>query len=92
MFLKDERETILNYDPVDQMWHAWTNIPAHMRKLEKAGWSKEEGFTCADNGQEIAASFTAPKYAITFRDLIKAQESKNRGASRCFPWQRAEDE
>ena len=88
----DERETILNYDPMTQMWHAWTNIPAHIRKLDKAGWSRSKTRKYMDNGEEVAVDFTTPKHAITFRDLVKAQEAKERAAGRCFQSQEPEYE
>ena len=92
MILKEERETILNYDPMTQLWHAWTNIPAHIRKLDDAGWKRIESRKYIDNGVEVAVDFTAPKHAITFRNLAKAEAAKKRAQGRGFSKVQDEDE
>ena len=53
MIYKEERETILNYDPMEQRWYAWTNIPAHIRKLDKMGWERGTR-KFIDGGVEVA--------------------------------------
>lgn len=76
-YLSEERETILNYDPVSRKWSAWTNVPEHIRKLQAKGWlltAKTES-----EGTEIDAWFEAPKNAITFRDLTKPKRAPKNG-------------
>ena len=74
--MTEERETHLHYDPIDKRWSAYTNIPEHMRKLQAKGWKLVRTGT-DENGDPIEMFFTAPKNAITFRDLTKPKRSGN---------------
>lgn len=74
-YLTDERETILNYNPITRKWSAWTNVPEHIRKLQANGWSMK--LCHHSDGAIIDAEFEAPKNAITFRDLTKPKRTGN---------------
>ena len=88
MIYKEERETILNYDPMTRRWYAWTNIPAHIRKLDNMGWERGTR-KYMDGGVEVAVEFLAPMNAITFRNLAKI---KNTAETACFEDEQTEDE
>lgn len=75
-YLMDERETHLHYDAVEKMWSAYTNIPEHMRKLQAKGWELRRIGT-DETGKPIEAFLSAPKNAITFRDLTKPKRTGN---------------
>jgi len=90
MILKEERETILNYDPMTQTWYAWTNIPAHIRRFERLGWECTKSFR--DGGVEVAKNFMAPKNAMTFRNLYKIRSPKNHAEEAVFEEEQDEDE
>ena len=87
MFLKEERETILNYDPITKTWHAWTNYPSHILKFRKQGWAETQKWS--ENGRDIAATFTAPKTAIRIFNTAKI---KNAEPDACFDDEQTEDE
>lgn len=74
MFLKEERETILNYDPVTQTWHAWTSYPSHILKFRKQGWNETKKWS--ENGRDIAATFTAPKTAVRIFNPAKIKNTE----------------
>ena len=74
-YLAEERETILNYDPMTRTWSAWTNVPEHIRKLQAKGWNMK--LCHHSDGAIIDAEFEAPKNAITFRDLTKPKRTGN---------------
>lgn len=76
-YLAEERETILNYDPTTRTWSAWTNVPEHIRKLQAKGWTINPNRCTVSEGVMIDAWFTAPKNAITFRDLTKPKRVGN---------------
>ena len=87
MFLKEERETILNYDPITQTWHAWTNYPSHILKFRKQGWSETQKWS--ENGRDIAATFTAPKTAVR---IFNPAKIKNIGPGQGMDEEPTEDE
>lgn len=68
-YLEEERETILRYDPIDQKWYAWTTYPPHIRKLTAQGWTVLR--QTESEGLIIDSEFSAPKNAVTIRDLTK---------------------
>lgn len=74
-YMMEERETILNYDPMTRTWSAWTNVPEHIRKLQAKGWKMTRHTD--SGGTIIDAQFEAPKNAITFRDLTKPKRVGN---------------
>lgn len=67
----EERETIICYDAIDRQWSAWTTIPAHINKFMKSGWQMVR--STVSEGTVIDAEFTAPKNAITIRNLNTAK-------------------
>ena len=36
---KDEKETILRYDAVDNCWYGYSTVTKHMNAMEKKGWT-----------------------------------------------------
>lgn len=66
-YLDGEKESVLRFDKVEQTWYAWTSIAAHARKFAKQGWTLTN--VGKVNGAEVDWSFTAPKNAVTFRNL-----------------------
>lgn len=87
MFLKEERETILNYDPITKTWHVWTNYPSHILKFRKQGWSETQKWS--ENGRDIAATFTAPKTAVR---IFNPAKIKNIGTGQGMDEEQTEDE
>lgn len=74
-YSRDEMETILRYDYIDQRWYVWTNVQAHLTKFTKRHWKMTE---CEREGDRIvAARFEAPKQFITIGDV----DRKTRGGS-----------
>ena len=71
MYKLDERETILNYDPIDGLWHAWTSIPADIRLLKKRNWTliKET----IQDGVVVDATFTGARRDVSIRDALRAK-------------------
>lgn len=71
----DERETILRFDYMDQMWYAWTNVPAHITKFQKQHW---EMVRCNKDGSRVIdAEFCASKPYITIGDTKRAKRKGN---------------
>lgn len=87
MFLKEERETILNYDPITQTWHAWTSYPPHITLFRRRGYVEKQAWQ--ENGRDIAATFELPRGAITIRSLPKL---KNPAPDADFQVEQDEDE
>lgn len=69
MFLKGERETILNYDPETRVWHAYTSYWPHIQKFKRLGWSVKS--IVQEDGQDICGDFYAPQKAVTIRNAAK---------------------
>lgn len=74
-FILEERETLLNYNPIDNVWVADSNIPKHFRKFIKQGWTPIRQYVYED-GTVCGMVFTAPERAITFRSTTKKQMSE----------------
>lgn len=71
----EERETLLNYNPIDDVWVADSNIPKHFRKFLKQGWTPIRQYV-HDDGTVCAMVLTAPERAITIRSTTKKQMSE----------------
>jgi hypothetical protein len=80
-YLTEERETHLHYDLIEKRWTAYTNIPEHMRKLQAKGWELRRIGT-DETGKPIEAFLSAPKNAITFRDITKPKRIPKHAFSR----------
>ena len=71
----EERETHINYDPIDKVWTLYSTIPKHFRRALKQGWTlvkeyiDEDGVTCG-------MILTAPERSITIRSIDKKQLSE----------------
>jgi hypothetical protein len=71
----EERETHLNYDPIDDVWVADSNIPKHFRKFLKQGWTPIRQYVYED-GTVCAMLLKGPERAITVRNVKKKQMSE----------------
>ena len=71
----EERETMLNYNPIDNVWVADSNIPKHFRKFLKQGWTPIRQYVYED-GTVCGMVLTGPERAITFRNTAKKQMSE----------------
>lgn len=71
----EERETLLSYNPIDNVWVADSNIPKHFRKLIKQGWTPIRQYVYED-GTVCGMVLTGPERAITFRNTTKKQMSE----------------
>ncbi len=54
---KEEHKTAFNFDPTDNLWHAWSSHPEHIEKMVGSQWK------LVDVDAE-GASFTAPEHAL----------------------------
>ena len=68
----EERETLLNYNPIDDVWVADSNIPKHFRRFIKQGWTPIKQYIYED-GTVCGMVLTAPERAITIRNTEKKQ-------------------
>lgn len=66
----EERETFLNYNPIDDIWIMDSNIPKHFRKAIKQGWTPIRQYVHED-GTVCSMWLSAPDRAITFRNAEK---------------------
>lgn len=71
----EERETHLNYDPVDKLWVMDSSVPKHFRKAIKQGWTLIRQYVHED-GTVCGMVLTAPDRAITIRSTTKKQMSE----------------
>ena len=71
----EERETQLNYDPIDEVWVMCSTIPKHFRKALKQEWQPKEQYVYED-GTVCAMILTAPERAITIRNINKKEMSE----------------
>lgn len=69
----EEQETTLRYDPIDKLWHAWSNITRDVERMKANGWKvkREDAY---------GAEFTAPRIAVKLdkaekRQLTEAQKA-----------------
>lgn len=52
-----ENKTTINFDPSDNLWHAWSSNPEHIEKMVGSRWELM-------NVDAEGASFTAPEHAL----------------------------
>ena len=71
----EERETHLNYDPVDKIWIMDSSIPKHFRKAMKQGWTPIRQYVHED-GTVCGMMLSGPDRAITIRSTTKKQMSE----------------
>ena len=71
----EERETLLNYNPIDKEWIMDSNIPKHFRKAVKQGWTPIRQYVHED-GTVCCMLLSAPERAITIRSTTKKQMSE----------------
>ena len=68
----EEKETLLNYDTVTNMWIMDSTVPKHFRKALKQGWTPIKEFVY-DDGTVFGMVLSAPDRAITIRNTEKKQ-------------------
>ena len=66
----EERETLLRYDNIEQMWIMDSSIPKHINKALKKGWTPIKKYEC-DDGYVSEMVLVAPERAITIRNIDK---------------------
>ncbi len=71
----EERETLLNYDPIEKIWVMDSTIPKHFRKALKQGWTPIQQYVYED-GTVCGMVLTAAERAITIRSTIKKEMSE----------------
>lgn len=72
----DEKETLLNYDPVTDTWIMDSTIQKHFRKAIKQGWTPIKQFV-SDDGNVCAMVLSAPGgRSVTFRSVEKKKLSE----------------
>lgn len=70
----EERETLLNYDPIDKIWIMDSTIPKHFNKALKQGWTLIEKHVYED-GAVFGMKLKAPERAVTIRNVEKKKMS-----------------
>lgn len=68
----EEKETLLNYDAVTNMWIMDSTVPKHFRKALKQGWTPIKEFVY-DDGTVFGMVLSAPDRSITIRNTEKKQ-------------------
>ena len=71
----EERETLLNYDPIEKIWVMDSTIPKHFRKALKQGWTPIQQYVYED-GTVCGMVLTAAERSITIRSTIKKEMSE----------------
>ena len=71
----EERETLLNYDPIDKIWTMDSTIPKHFRKALKQGWTPIKQYVYSD-GTVCGMVLTAAERAVTIRNTTKKTMSE----------------
>ena len=71
----EERETILNYNPIDDEWIMDSSIPKHFRKALKQGWTPIRQYIHED-GTVCGMWLKASERSITIRNTSKKQMSE----------------
>lgn len=72
MWCKEELETHLWYDPIDNIWRAYTNVKSDYLKFKKRNW-KVVTERIAENGQFIDAEFEARRGAVKIGNAEKRE-------------------
>lgn len=72
-YSKDEMETILRFDYLDQKWYVWTNVQAHITKFIKQNWKMTH--QRLDDGRIVDATFEAPKKFVTIGNVERKKRS-----------------
>lgn len=70
---REEQETILRFDYLDQTWYAWTNVQPHLTKFQKQGW--ELSHPAYEEGRLVAGDFKAPKQFVTIGNVRRKKRS-----------------
>lgn len=71
----DERETLLNYDPIEKVWIMDSTVPKHFRKALKQGWTPIQQYVYED-GTVCGMVLTAAERAVTIRSTVKKEMSE----------------
>lgn len=70
----EERETHLNYDPIEKIWTMTSSVPKHFRKALKQGWIPVRQYVYEDD-TVCEMVLTAPERAVTIRSTEKKKLS-----------------
>ena len=70
----EERETILTYDGVNDMWTMDSLTPKIFRKALKQGWTPIRQYIY-DDGTVCGMTLTAPERCVTIRSTTKKKMS-----------------
>ena len=70
----EERETLLNYDPINKEWLMDSSISKHFKKALKQGWTPIRQYIHED-GTVCGMLLSAPDRAITIRNTEKKKMS-----------------
>ena len=68
--LKEEMETVIRYDAVDDCWHVWSCVPKHIKAMKKKGW------TLISEDNNGFATFVAPVHSIKYSNAQKPQKRR----------------
>lgn len=71
----EEREVMLNFDPIKKMWTMDSTIPKYFRKALKQGWTPIKQYVY-DDGTVCGMVLAAPERSITIRNTEKKQMSE----------------
>jgi hypothetical protein len=74
-YSKEEQELHLYIDEIDKVWKADATTPRYINKLIKNGWTTQN-ITYYKDGSPKAATFIAPKNAISIRKTKDATKVK----------------
>lgn len=76
---KEESETILRYDAVDERWHAWSNIQKHINDMKKKGW---EIVNEKDGGTSLKASSCGVRISNASKPIRKSMSDEQKEEAR----------
>ena len=79
----EERETLINYDPIEKTWVMDSTILKHVRKALKQGWTPLKQYVY-DDDTLYGMVLIAPERAVTIRSVNKKQLSDKQMDNLCF--------
>jgi hypothetical protein len=76
---KEETETILRFDAVDECWYAWSSIPKHINSMKKRNWIVIEEF---DEYVKLKAPHNAVQLCNAKKSIRKSMSEEQKEAMR----------
>ena len=70
----EEREVLLHYDYIDNVWTMDSNVPKFFRKALKQGWTPIRQYVYED-GTTCGMTLTAPARSVTIRNVEQKKMS-----------------